>query len=48
MSNGGLSKARLRRMHDAMGGLVTLVGRRGEVRVDTIGTKALGGTESRP
>ena len=51
MSTGGLSKARLGRMHDVMAGsvergevpgLVTLVSRRGEVHVDAIGTKALG------
>jgi len=52
MSTGGLSKARLGRMHDVMAGyversdvpgLVTLVSRRGEVHVDAIGTKAAGG-----
>ena len=52
MSDGGLSKARLGRMHDVMAGhvergdvpgLVTLVCRRGEVHVDAIGTKAAGG-----
>ena len=51
MSAGGLSKARLGRMHDVMAGyvergelsgLVTLVSRRGEVHVDAIGTKAVG------
>lgn len=51
MSTGGLSKARLSRMHDIMAGyvergevpsLVTLVSRRGEVFVDAIGTKAVG------
>jgi CubicO group peptidase (beta-lactamase class C family) len=51
-TTGGLSKARLRRMHDVMAGhvergqvpgLVTLVGRRGEVHVDVIGAKAAGG-----
>jgi CubicO group peptidase (beta-lactamase class C family) len=50
--SGGLSKARLRRMHNVMAGyvergevpgLVTLISRRGEVHVDAIGTKALGG-----
>src|SRR5882762_1396445 len=50
MSTGGLSKARLDRMHDVMSGyidrgqmpgLVTLVSRRGEVHVDAIGTKAV-------
>ena len=48
MSTGGLSKARLTRMHDFMAGyvergnvpgLVTLVSRRGEVHVDAIGTQ---------
>ena len=52
MSTGGLSKARLGRMHDVMvghvergavPGLVTLVSRRGEVHVDAIGMKAVGG-----
>ena len=52
MSSAGLSKARLNRMHDVMAGyvergevpgIVTLVSRRGEVHVDAIGTKALGG-----
>jgi CubicO group peptidase (beta-lactamase class C family) len=54
MSNGGLSKARFGRMHDAMAGyvergevpgIVTLVSRRGEVHIDAIGMKALGGTD---
>ena len=54
MSTGGLSKARLGRMHDVMTGyvergevpgLVTLVSRRGEVHVDAIGTRAYGGSE---
>src|SRR2546427_2030398 len=54
MSTGGLSKARLGRMHDVMAGyvergelpgLVTLVSRRGEVHVDAVGTKALGGSD---
>jgi CubicO group peptidase (beta-lactamase class C family) len=54
MSIGGLSKARLGRMHDVMAGyvergdvpgLVTLVSRRGEVHVDAIGTAALGGRD---
>jgi len=54
MSNGGLSKARLGRMHDVMAahvergelpGLVTLVGRRGEVHVDAMGMKAIGGRD---
>jgi CubicO group peptidase (beta-lactamase class C family) len=52
MGDGGFSEARLERMHDIMAtyverghvpGLVTLVARRGDVRVDVIGTKALGG-----
>jgi CubicO group peptidase (beta-lactamase class C family) len=52
MSNGALSAARLRRMHDAMAGyvargqlpgLVTLVSRRGDTHVDAIGAMALGG-----
>jgi CubicO group peptidase (beta-lactamase class C family) len=51
MSTGGLSKARLGRMHDVMvgyvergdvPGLVTRVSRRGEVHVDVIGTQAIG------
>src|SRR5436305_3452721 len=51
MSTGGLSKARLGRMHDVMAGyvergevpgLVALVSRRGEVHVDAIGTQAIG------
>jgi CubicO group peptidase (beta-lactamase class C family) len=50
-STGGLSTARLARMHDVMvryvergdvPGLVTLVSRRGEVHVDAIGTQAFG------
>ena len=54
MSNGGLSRARLGRMHDVMAGygergdvpgLVTLVSRRGEVQVDAIGTMAVGGSD---
>ncbi|HZE75999.1 MAG TPA: hypothetical protein VE091_11870 [Gemmatimonadales bacterium] len=54
MSVGGLSKARLGRMHDVMAGhvehgevpgIVTLVSRRGEVHVDAMGTKAVGGTD---
>src|SRR5260370_1176862 len=52
--SGGLSKARLGRMHDVMAayvqrgdvpGIVTLVSRRGEVHVDAIGTKAIGGSD---
>ncbi len=54
MSTGGMSKARLDRLHDVMAGyvergevpgLVTLVSRRGEVHVDAIGTKAASGSE---
>ena len=54
MSSGGLSKARLERMHEVMAGhvergyvpgLVTLLSRRGEVHVDAIGTMAFGGRE---
>lgn len=54
MSTGGLSKARLDRMHKVMGdhvargrvpGLVTLVSRRGETHVDAIGMKASGGQD---
>lgn len=54
MSTGGLSRARLGRMHDVMArhveqglapGLVTLLCRRGEVHVDVIGNQALGGGE---
>ncbi len=54
MSTGGLSKARLDRMHDVMAGyvergevpgIVTLVSRRGEVHVDAIGMKAAGGPD---
>lgn len=56
MSTGGLSTARLRRMHDVMAGyvergdvpgIVTLVSRRGEVHVDAIGMKAAGGDPMR-
>ena len=52
MSGGGLSEARLQRMHNTMAayvergqvpGLVTLVARRDDVRVDIIGTKTVGG-----
>lgn len=52
MSNGGLSESRLGRMHAVMAGhvergdvpgMVTLVARRDEVHVDTIGTKSVGG-----
>jgi CubicO group peptidase (beta-lactamase class C family) len=53
MSAGGLSTARLVRMHDVMAGyvergdipgLVTLVSRRGEAHIDAIGVKAAGGS----
>jgi len=57
MSTSGLSKLRLRRMHDVMAGyvergetpaIVTLVSRRGEVHVDALGATALqGGTPVR-
>jgi len=52
--SGGLSEARLGRMHDVMTGyvergevpgIVTLVSRRGEVHVDAIGMKAVGGAD---
>jgi CubicO group peptidase (beta-lactamase class C family) len=55
MSAGGLSKARLDRMHNVLAGhvehggvpgLVTLLSRRGEVHVDAIGMKAAGGKDS--
>jgi CubicO group peptidase (beta-lactamase class C family) len=51
-TGGGLSRTRLERMRDVMAshvgrgevsGLVTLVSRHGETRVDAIGTKAVGG-----
>ena len=51
ISCGGLSKRRLKRIHDVMAGhvergdvpgLVTLVSRRGETHVDAIGMKAVG------
>ena len=54
MSNGGLSRVRLGRMHDIMAGyvergevpgIVTLVSRRGEVHVDAIGMKAVEGLD---
>jgi CubicO group peptidase (beta-lactamase class C family) len=54
MSTGGLSRARLARMHDVMAGhvarggmpgLVTLVSRRGETHVDAIGMKAALGSD---
>src|SRR6266567_8496407 len=52
MSRRGFSKTRLGRMHDVMAGhvehggvpgVVTLVSRRGEVHVDAIGRKTVGG-----
>ena len=55
MSTGGLSQARLDRMQDVVRGyvergevpgLVTLISRRGEVHVDAIGMKAVGGREA--
>ncbi len=54
MSTGGLSTARLGRMHDVMAGyvergdvpgIVTLVSRRGEVHSDAIGMQAIGGSD---
>src|SRR5439155_10689252 len=54
VSTGGLSKARLNRVHDVMvgyvergevPGIVTLVSRRGEVHVDALGTTAVGGSD---
>src|SRR5262245_9054324 len=54
MSTGGLSRARLRRMHEVMAGhvergelpgVVALVSRRGAVHVDAIGTTATGGSD---
>jgi CubicO group peptidase (beta-lactamase class C family) len=54
MSSGGLSTARLSRMHDTMAGhvergdvpgIVTLVSRRGAVHVDAIGRQAVGGSD---
>jgi CubicO group peptidase (beta-lactamase class C family) len=54
MTNGGLSKVRLGHMHGVMAGyvergevpgIVTLVSRRGEVHVDAIGMKAVGGSD---
>jgi CubicO group peptidase (beta-lactamase class C family) len=56
MSTGGLSKTRFGRLHDIMAGyvergdvpgIVTLVCRRGEVHVDAIGMKAVGGATAR-
>jgi hypothetical protein len=54
MSNGGLSKTGLDRMHDVMArhvergdvpGIITLVSRYDEAHVDAIGMKAIGGSE---
>lgn len=54
MNDGGWSTTRLDRMHDVLAGyvergglpgLVTLVSRRGETRVDAIGTTAVAGDE---
>ncbi len=54
MGAGGLSSARLGRMHEVMAGyverghvpgMVTLVSRRSEARVDAIGVKAVGGSD---
>jgi CubicO group peptidase (beta-lactamase class C family) len=54
MNAGGLSKARLDRMHGVLAGhvergelpgLVALISRRGEVHVDAIGMKAVGGKD---
>ena len=56
MSNGGLSKARLCRMHNVMAGyvergevpgIVTLISRRGEVHADEIGMMAVGGSDEK-
>ena len=56
MSNGGLSAARLGRMREVMAGhvergevpgLVALVSRRGEVHVEALGAKAVGGEPMR-
>src|SRR6266508_1832275 len=55
MGTGGLSRARLGRMHDVMAGyvergevpgLVTLISRRSEVHIDAIGMQAIGGSEA--
>ncbi len=55
-AGGGLSPARLKRMHDVMAahvargsvpGVVTLVSRRGEVHADAIGAMAIGGAPMR-
>jgi len=54
MSSGAFSRERLGRMHEVMAGyvergevpgIVTLMARRGEVHVDAIGTKAVGGSD---
>src|SRR5918995_3159520 len=54
MSSGGLSRARLARMHDVMAGhveaghvpgFVTLICRHGQVHVETMGTTAVEGDD---
>src|ERR1700732_956704 len=54
MNSGGLMRARLARLHEVMAGvfeggegpgLVALVSRRGEVHVEALGIKALGGSD---
>jgi hypothetical protein len=54
MNTSGLSQARLYRMHNVLAGyvergeapgIVTLVSRRGELHVDAIGVKAVGGSD---
>src|SRR5690242_3106896 len=54
MSTAGLSRARLARMHEVMAGYVergevpgiaTLISRRGELHVDALGAKAVGGSD---
>lgn len=56
-SIGGLSRTRLKRMHDTMArhvgsgalpGLVTLISRHGEIHVDAIGSLAVGGAPMQP
>jgi CubicO group peptidase (beta-lactamase class C family) len=56
MGDGGLSRARLERMHEVMArhverghapGIVTLLSRRGELHVDTIGAQSIGGAPMR-
>src|SRR2546429_2247759 len=57
MGSGGFAKERLDRMHDVMAthveqgrvpGLVALVSRRGEVHVEAVGRKAVGGSDPMP